>query len=106
MDFTLVLALAAGVERFVEAVKPLIASLKLSDETYKAVVQIVGVLIGMGLALLSQDTINLFTGYPQIPTLVGTLLTGAIAGIGSAAVHVVIDLFYGWRDKVMPPVVG
>lgn len=102
MDFTLVVALALGVEAFIEVVKPLIARFGLSDDNYTAVVTLVGILVGMGLALLSQDTINLFTGYPQIPVLVGTLLTGGIAGAGSKVVHVVIDLFYGWRDKVAP----
>jgi hypothetical protein len=103
MDFTLVLALAGAVERFTEVVKPIIASIKLSDDAYKAAVQFVGILIGIVLALLAGGSVNLLAGYPQIPQLFGIVITGAVAGLGASGVHVFIDLLYSWKDNVNLP---
>lgn len=99
MDFTLVLALAIAVERFTEVIKPAIASFKLSDEAYAAVLKLIGILTGIVLALVSNTSVNLLSGYPLVPPLLGVIITGAIAGGGSAIVHAAIDLFYGWRDN-------
>lgn len=103
MDFTLVLGLAGAVERFTEVVKPIVASFKFSDDVYKAVVQLVGILIGITLALLAGGSVNLLAGYTQIPQLLGIVITGAVAGLGATGVHVIVDLLYSWRDTVAAP---
>lgn len=103
MDFTLVLALAGAVERFTEVVKPIIAGFKLSDDAYKAAVQLVGIVIGVVLALLAGGSVNLLAGYPQIPQVFGIVITGAIAGLGASGVHVFIDLLYSWKDNSTQP---
>lgn len=103
MDFTLVLGLAGAVERFTEVAKPIIASFKLSDDAYKAVVQTVSILIGIALAVLAGGSVNLLAYYSQIPQAFGIVITGAIVGLGASGVHVFVDLLYSWRDNSEKP---
>lgn len=100
MDFAVVLAASAAVNRFVEFVKPYVDKLKLADNTRDGVLVLIAVLAGILIALLSDGAVNIFTGVPRLSPLGGQLLTGVLAGLGADVLNAFISLFYGWRDTV------
>lgn len=99
MDFALVLAASAAVNRFVEFVKPYVDKLKFSDEVRDGVLVLVAVLVGILIALLSDDAVNVFMGIPRLSPIAGQILTGVLAGLGADVLNAVISLLYGWRDN-------
>jgi len=101
MDFSVVLAAAAAVNRFVEGlVKPSIRKTPYSVEVQDGLIVFLSLLAGVAVALMGNLT--LFVGVPAVPPLAATLLTGAVIGLGADLIHVVIDLLYGWRDATRP----
>ena len=101
MDFGIILAAAAAVNRFVESlVKPSVRKLPYAVEIQDGLIVFVALLAGIAVALMGNLT--LFIGVPTVPPLAATLLTGAVIGLGSDLIHVVIDLLYGWRDATRP----
>jgi hypothetical protein len=102
MDFTLVLAAAAAVNRFVEFVKPYVDKLKLADSTRDGVLVLISVLSGILIALLSNGGVNIFSGVSSLTPIAGAILTGVLAGLGADVLNAVISLLYGWRNTVAP----
>lgn len=100
MDFSVVLAASAAVNRLIEAVKPFVRKWNISTEVQDGVLVILQVLAGIAVALMGN--LSLFTAVPQIPTFAGLMLTGAIIGLGADFIHIIIDFLYGWRDSVRP----
>lgn len=98
MDFTLVLAAAAAVNRFVEFVKPYVDKLKFTDDVRDGVLVLVAVLAGILIGLL-VPAVNMFTSIPTLSPLAGQVLTGVLAGLGADVLNAVISLLYGWRDN-------
>lgn len=98
MDFSVVLAASAAVNRFVEFVKPVIRKLPYSVQVQDALLVLVQVLAGIAVALIGN--LNLFIGVSALPQFAAVLLTGAIVGLGSDVINVVIDLLYGWKNSV------
>lgn len=98
MDFSVVLAASAAVNRFVEFVKPQVRKLAYSTDVQDAILVFVQVLAGIAVALMGNLT--LFTGVATIPVWFATVLTGVIIGLGSDVINVVIDLLYGWKNNV------
>lgn len=93
-----ILAMAVTIQALINVAKPTIAALKLSDEAYVALLNAIAVALGMAIAFLSNQQLNLFSGLPLIPPLFGVLLTGAVAGGGAPLIHGVFDSIYAWRD--------
>lgn len=102
MDFSVVLAASATVNRFVEFVKPRVRALRFSVEVQDSILVLIQVLAGILVALMGNLT--LFTGVTAIPAWFATVLTGVIIGLGSDVINVVIDLLYGWKNNVTAPV--
>jgi hypothetical protein len=101
MDFSVVLAAAAAVNRLVESlVKPTVRKLPYSVEVQDGIIVFVALLAGIAVALMGN--LSLFTGVPAVPTFAALLLTGAVIGLGADLIHIVIDFLYGWRDVVRP----
>lgn len=98
MDFSVVLAAAAAVNRFLEFVKPRVRALKYSVEVQDSILVFIQVLAGIAVALMGN--LSLFTGIASIPVWFATVLTGVIIGLGSDVINVVIDLLYGWKNNV------
>jgi hypothetical protein len=98
MDFSVVLAASAAVNRFVEFVKPRIRALKYSVDVQDSILVLIQVLAGIAVALMGN--LNLFTGIATLPTVFATVLTGVVVGLGSDVINVVIDLLYGWKNNV------
>jgi hypothetical protein len=98
MDFSVVLAASAAVNRFIEAVKPFVRKLNVSVEVQDSVLVVIQVAAGIALALMGQ--LNLLIGVPTIPPLVAVILTGAVLGLGADIVNVVVDFLYGWKANV------
>jgi len=98
MDFSVVLAASAAVNRFVEFVKPSVRKLAYSTDVQDAILVFVQVLAGIAVALMGN--LSLFVGVPTIPAWFATVLTGVIIGLGSDVINVVIDLLYGWKNNV------
>lgn len=101
MDFSLVIAASAAVNRFVEFVKPQIRKLPYSPDVQDGLLVFIQVLAGIAVALMGN--LNLFVGVPTLPAWFATVLTGVIAGLGSDVINVVIDLLYGWKNNVTNP---
>jgi hypothetical protein len=99
MDFTLVLAAAAAVNRFVEFAKVYVDKLGFTDSVRDGVLVLIAVLSGILIALLSGGAVNLFTSVPTLTPLAGQILTGVLAGLGADVLNAVIGLLYGWRDN-------
>lgn len=102
MDFSVILAASATVNRFVAFVKPYIRSLKFSTDVQDGLLILVQVLAGILIALMGS--LNLFVGIPTLPPFAAYLLTGAVVGLGADVINVVIDLLYGWKNNVANPV--
>lgn len=100
MDFAIVLAAAASVNRFVEFIKPYVDKLKLADDVRNGILVLIAVIAGILIALLSDGAVNVFGGVPRLTPLAGQILTGVIAGLGADVLNAVISLLYGWRDTV------
>lgn len=100
MDFTVVLAASAAVNRFTEAIKPIVRKWKISEAAQDGLLVFIALLAGVAVALMGN--LSLFTGVESIPPFAGLLLTGAIVGLGADAIHIVLDFLYGWRDAVRP----
>lgn len=98
MDFSVVLAASAAVNRFVEFVKPRVRAFKYSVEVQDSILVMIQVLAGIAVALMGN--LSLFTGVASIPVWFATILTGVIIGLGSDVINVVIDLLYGWKNNV------
>lgn len=99
MDFSVVLAASAAVNRLVEGlIKPSIRKLPYSTEVQDGLIVFAALLAGIAVSLMGNLT--LFVGVPQIPTLVGVILTGAVIGLGSDLIHIVLDFLYSWRDNI------
>ena len=100
MDFSVVLAASAAVNRLVEAIKPAIRKTAFSTDIQDGLLVVIAVLAGIAVSLMGG--LSLFTGVPTVPPLGGLILTGAIVGLGADAIHIVIDFLYSWRDAVRP----
>lgn len=100
MDFSVVLAAAAAVNRFLEFVKPRVRALPYSVEVQDSILVFIQVLAGVAVALMGN--LSLFAGVPTIPAPAALFLTGAIVGLGADAIHIVLDFLYGWRDATRP----
>lgn len=101
MDFSVVLAASAAVNRFVEFVKPRVRALPYSTDVQDSLLVFIQVLAGIAIALMGN--LSLFVGVPSIPAWFATVLTGVIVGLGSDVINVVIDLLYGWKNNVANP---
>lgn len=101
MDFSVVLAASAAVNRFVAFVKPYIRQTKFTTEVQDGLLVLVQVLAGIVVALMGS--LNLFVGIPTLPPFAAYLLTGALVGLGADVINVVIDLMYGWKNNVANP---
>lgn len=100
MDFSIVLAASAAVNRLIESVKPAIRKLPYAVEVQDGLLVFLALLAGIAVALMGN--LSLFAGVATVPPLVAVLLTGAIIGLGADAIHVIIDLLYSWRDAARP----
>lgn len=98
MDFSVILAASAAVNRFVEFVKPRIRALKYTVEVQDSILVFIQVLAGIAVALMGN--LNLFVGIATLPAIFATVLTGVVIGLGSDVINVVIDLLYGWKNNV------
>ena len=98
MDFSVVLAASAAVNRLVEALKPGIRKLPYSVEVQDAFLVVLQIVSGIALSLMGN--LNLFVGVPTITPLLAVILTGAVLGLGSDVINVVIDFLYGWKNNV------
>lgn len=98
MDFSIIIAASAAVNRVVEAVKPVVRKWNISVEMQDGVLVVLQILAGIALALMGN--LNLFIGVPQVTPFVAVLLTGAVLGLGSDVINVVIDFLYGWKQNV------
>lgn len=98
MDFGLLLAASAAVNRFVEFIKPRIRSTQLSTEVQDAVLVFIAVLAGVMLAATQE--LNLFTDSFRLAPALNIVLTGALIGLGSDGLNVAIDLLYNWKTSV------
>jgi hypothetical protein len=92
------LGMAGAVNRFVEVLKPFLRQWIADDAAYKAVVQLLSIALGIGLASLSPD-LNLFISIPNLTPILATILTGATVGLGADAINAVIGLLY-WNKPV------
>jgi hypothetical protein len=92
------LGMAGAVNRFVEVLKPIIRQWVKDSAAYKAVVQVLSILFGIGIASLSPD-LNLFSSIPNLTPILATILTGTTVGLGADAINAVIGLLY-WNKPV------
>jgi hypothetical protein len=100
MDFSIVIAASAAVNRLVESIKPAIRKLPYAVEVQDGILVFLSLLAGIAVALMGN--LSLFVGVASVPAFVAVLLTGAIIGLGADAIHVIIDLLYSWRDATRP----
>lgn len=101
MDFSVVLAASAAVNRLVEGlIKPNVRKLPYTTEVQDGLIVFLALLAGVAVALMGNLT--LFTGVPQVPQLFAIVLTGAVIGLGADIIHVLIDFLYSWRDNARP----
>lgn len=98
MDFSVIVAASATVNRFVAFVKPYIRKLPYSTEIQDGLLVLVQVLAGILIALLGS--LSLFAAIPTLPPIVAYVLTGAAIGLGADVLNALIDLLYGWKNNV------
>jgi hypothetical protein len=98
MDFSLVIAASAAVNRFVEFIKPYVRKLQYTVDIQDGLLVLIAVLAGVAVAFMGN--LNLFVGIPNLPVVFAQILTGVIAGLGADVINVVIDLLYGWKANV------
>lgn len=101
MDFSVVIAASAAVNRLIEAVKPFVRKWNVSIEIQDGVLVVLQMLAGIALALMGN--LNLFVGLPSVTPGIAVLLTGAVLGLGSDVINVVVDFLYGWKNNVTAP---
>lgn len=108
MDIPVILIISAAVNRFVEIIKPSIKratdALKFTEEGYAATVQLVAVLVGILIGLISQ--VNMLSFVPNLPPVLGVVITGAFMGFGGDVLNGILDLLYAWQKPTEPPAVG
>lgn len=99
----LVIVFCGGLERFMNGVKPLIRKVAdrylLGDDTYNALVIAASIAAGIGGVLVSNQQLNIFSPLPFIPTLVGTVFTGAVCAFGAGVVHSFVDGINSYTDS-------
>lgn len=100
MDATLFLALSGAVYKFVEVLKPAVATAAArwgwTDDTRQAMVQLVAVILGVVLAFVAGG-VNMIPASLPVPDVVGVVATGVVIGLGADVVNAVLGLFYGWQ---------
>lgn len=100
MDFGIILAAAAAVNRFVEFIKPYVRKLNWSVDIQDGLLVLIAMLAGVALAFIGN--LNLFVGVPNLPVVFAQILTGVVAGLGADVINVVIDLLYNWKNNTEP----
>lgn len=99
MDFSIYLAAAAAVNRFVEVLKP--ALREVVPEAYQKAA-LVAVAIAAGLLVAWAGQLNLIGETFALPPVVEIIITGALIGAGADVLNAALDLLYSWRDHLRP----
>lgn len=99
LQFAVYFTAAAVVNRFVEFFKPKVNDLKYDDDVKRALLTMIAVAAGIAVAFTGR--LNIAAGYAIVPEIVGTVGTGAVFAFGADLLHVLLDLLYGGRDKLV-----
>lgn len=98
MDTATLLALAGAVNRLVAVLKPSVANLKLPDKTYDIVLQLIAIAAGILLAFITSA--NIIPAALNVSSLIGTIITGALIGLGSDILNGVLAFLYTGQSSV------
>lgn len=89
--------------RIVEAVKPAVASLHLTEDAEAWVLRVLSLVIGCLFTLAMQ--LNVLSMLSTVPPLAGMLVTGVLLGSGAGVLHQITDLWTDFSDA-FPDVVA
>ena len=98
MDTATLLALTGAVNRLVSVLKPSIANLKLPDKTYDIVLQLIAIAAGIILAFITNA--NIIPAALNVSSLLGTIITGALIGLGSDILNAVLAFLYTGQNPI------
>lgn len=100
MEAEILIALAAAVNRAVELFKQALTKTEFSADVKRLLTLAFQVSAGVLVVLFAGDGINILAdGGLHVPPIVGTIVTGALVGLGSEAIYVVLDILKRLRRE-------
>jgi hypothetical protein len=99
-----VLAIALGVNRFVEFLKPRVRATKFSEQVQDSLLILIALVAGVAATFMANGAANLFPDTAVRYPIFALVLTGIVAGFGAEFVHILVDVLYAGRDWVKPAI--